>query len=218
MNIYENNDVDVRGLYTALNILEKEKARYKIRDEYRKSMLNELQGIDDVVFIGNYDANNSQEIKLLIHFEEDEPSLGLEDIWIVSYSDGKFKNVFPLQTSKAFHQLFFCINERAITDLCEFGLRNNFNTHPMITSYSKNFNVLLLDKSFDVNFVGKENSVFRIRYDYENGIECHTNVLGLKHIFKKDNEAVEQFLKHIKLSDEDIPDYLKQGKQKIYKK
>ena len=218
MNVYENNDVDVRGLYTALNILEKEKSRYKMRDEYRKSMLNELQGIEDIRYVGNYDACNNNSVRLFVIFKANGKSSNLENALVIDYIDGEFKIVYPKNADKLFQEFFFEINGLNLMNFCEFGLRNNFNTHPVITSYSKNFNVLTLDKSFDVNFIGKENSVFRIRYDYENGMECHTNVLGLKHIFQKDNEAVEQFLKHIKLNDEDIPDYLKQGKQKIYRK
>lgn len=218
MDAYKSNEMDVRETYTALNILEKEQIRYVIREEYRQIILNELQGIDDIIYGGNYSSNDSKEITLLIHFEEEEPSSGLENTWLLRYSSGKFESIFSMQPPKAFHQLFFDINEHTIRDFCEFGLKNNFNIHPMITSSSKNFTVLALDKSFDVNFVGKENARFRLRYNYDSGVECYTNIFGLKHKFNKNDELMRQFLKHIKLNDEDIPDYLKQGKQKIYKK
>lgn len=216
MDIYKNNETDIRGLYTVLNIFEKEKKRYEIREEYRQAILRELQGIDDITYGGNYNSNDSKEITLLIHFKEKAPSLGLGDTWLVRYSNGKFETISSVQPSKASHQLFFDMNEQAIIDFCEFGLRNDFNIHPMLVSYSKKFNILALDKSFDVNFVGKENSCFRLRYNYENGIECYTNILGLKHVFKKDDEVMRQIFKHIKLDDKDVPNYLKQGKQKIY--
>lgn len=218
MDAYKSNEMDVSGLHTALNILEKEEKRYEIREEYRQAILKELQGIDDITYVGNYSSNDSDKIKLCIHFEEEEPSLGLDDTWLVRYSNGKFENISSMQPPKTFHQLFFSINEQAIIDFCEFGLKNNFNMHPIMESYSKKFNILSLDKSFDVNFVGKENARFRLRYNYDSGVECYTNIFGLKHKFNKNDGLMRQFLKHIKLNDEDIPDYLKQGKQKIYKK